>query len=129
MPTASYQQPNDYNLVKDIHPFEMPYQSLMQEIATKDQYFKVGADRISSIYQQAANLDPQYTQGKEYLKNFMVDANNNLQKLSKADLSVMDNSQQAATVFKPLFDTSNPFNASLLMDSQLNQHYKKQPLK
>ena len=75
MATASYQSPNDYNLVKDIHPFEMPYQSMMQEIATKNQYWKVGADRIKSIYDQATDLDPQYSQGKEYLKNFMGEAN------------------------------------------------------
>lgn len=126
MPVSSYQSPNDYNLVKDIHPFEMPYQSMMQEIATKGEYWKIGANRIKSIYDQATDLDPQYSQGREYLKSFMNEANTNLQKLSKSDLSVMDNSQQAANVFKPLFDVSNPMNASLLMDSQLNKFYKKQ---
>lgn len=126
MPTASYQQPNDYNLVKDIRPFDMPYASYMQEIATKGQYFKIGADRVKSVYDQAAGLDPQYTQGREYLKGFMEQANQNLQKLNKSDLSIMDNAQQAVRVFKPLFDIDNPMNAALLKDSQLNEHYKKQ---
>jgi len=126
MPIGSYLEENNYNLVKDIRPFDMPYQSYMQEIATKQQYWKIGADRIKSAYDQAANLNPKYTQGREYLKGFMTEASANLEKLSKADLAVMDNSQQVAKVFKPLFDTTNPFNRALLKDSQLNEHYKKQ---
>ena len=113
MPVASYQAPNEYNLVKDIRPMDMPYEAYMREIATKQQYWR-------------ANLDPKYTQGKDYLKGFMDNATKNLEKISRSDLSVMDNSQQAARVFKPLFDVSNPFNAALLQDSQLNQFYKKQ---
>lgn len=126
MPIANYIQPNEYNLVKDIRPMDMPYEAYMREIATKQQYWRVGADRIKSIYDQAANLDPQYLQGREYLKGFMDNATKNLEKISRSDLSIMDNSQQAARVFKPLFDVSNPFNAALLQDSQLNQFYKKQ---
>lgn len=126
MPYGSYQQNNDYSLVKDIRPFDMPYQALMQEISTKDEYFKVGVDRIKSAYEQAVGLDPQYTQGKEYLKDFVSKASTNLEKISKSDISIMDNSQQAINVFKPLFDTTNPFNRKLIMDSQLNQFYKKQ---
>lgn len=126
MATASYISNNDYNLVKDIRPFDMPYQSTIQEISTKQQYWKLGADRIKSAYEQAAGLNPQYTQGKEYLKGFMQDATKSLEKLSKSDLSVMDNSQQAIGVFKPLFDVSNPLNEELLMDSELYYHYKKQ---
>ncbi len=126
MPYGSYQQQNDYSLVKDIRPFDMPYASYMQEIATKQGYWKAGADRIKSVYDQAVGLDPQYAQGKQYLKDFISKATTNLEKISKSDLSIMDNSQQATTVFKPLFDTTNPFNKKLMMDSQLNGFYKKQ---
>lgn len=126
MPTASYIEQNNYDLVKDIRPFDMPYDATMKEIAVRTQYWKAGADRIKSVYDQAVGLNPQYTQGKEYLKEFVTQATKNLDKISKSDLSILDNSQQAVTVFKPLFDVSNPFNAALLKDSQLNEFYQKQ---
>lgn len=126
MPVASYQSANDYNLVKEIRPFELPYASIMNEIAAKQQYWRVGADRMKSIYDQAVGLDPQFAQNRDYLKNFMTEANKQLGKISKTDLSVLDNSQQAANVFKPLYDVSNPFNYRLLADSQINKHYQKQ---
>ena len=126
MPTASYQSPNDYSLVKEIRPFNLPYESTMQEITTKNSYWKVGADRMKSVYDQAVGLDPQFVQNKDYLRNFMGEANKQLGKISKTDLSVLDNSQQAVNVFKPLYDVSNPFNYKLLADSQINKHYQKQ---
>ena len=126
MGTASYQQPNDYSLVDRLRPFELPYEATMQEIATKTQYWKVGADRVKSAYDQAVGLDPQFTQNKDYLKNFMSEANKNLQKITKSDLGVFDNSSEALNVFKPLYDTTNPFNYRLLADSQINKHYQKQ---
>lgn len=126
MATASYQSNNDYNLVKEIRPFDMPYNSMMQEIATKQEYWKIGAERVKSIYDQAVGLDPQFAQNKEYLKNFMSEANKNLQKINKSDLRLSDNSQQATNVFKPLYDVSNSVNYKLLADSQTNKYYQKQ---
>lgn len=126
MPTASYIKDNDYSLVDRLRPFNLPTESTMQEIATKTQYWKIGADRMKSVYDQAVGLDPQFMQNKEYLKGFMSDAETKLQKISKSDLAVLDNSQEAVNVFKPLYDTKNPFNYRLLMDSQLNKHYKEQ---
>ena len=110
MSIASYQQENDYNLVDRLRPFNLPYESTMQEIATKTAYWKVGADRVKSVYDQAVGLDPQFAQNKEYLKNFMTEANKNLQKLTKSDLSNLDNSGEAVNIFKPLYDTENKFN-------------------
>jgi len=126
MATASYLGPNDYNLVKEIRPFNLPYESTMQEIAIKQEYWKVGAERVKTEYDRAVGLDPQFVQNREYLKNFMNEANKNLQKINKSDLRVSDNSQQATNVFKPLYDISNPFNYRLLADSQINKHYQKQ---
>lgn len=126
MPVASYQSPNDYNLVKEIRPFDLPYAATMQEIATKQGYWRVGAERIKSAYDQAVGLDPQFTQNREYLKKFMEDANKNLGKITKSDLSVLDNSHEATNVFKPLYDVTNPFNLRLLKDSQINKFYQKQ---
>jgi len=123
---ASYQSPNDYNLVKEIRPFDPGYSGTMSEIATKGQYFKVAADRMKSMYDQAVGLDPQFAQNRDYLKNFMSEANKSLGKITKSDLSVMDNSAQAADVFQPLYDVSNPFNRRLLADSQINKWYQKQ---
>lgn len=126
MPTASYIAPNDYNLVKEIRPFDLPYAATMQEIATKQGYWRVGAERIKSAYDQAVGLDPQFSQNREYLKRFMEDANRNLGKITKSDLSVLDNSHEATNVFKPLYDITNPFNLRLLKDSQINKFYQKQ---
>lgn len=126
MPYASYQQPNDYSLVKEMRPFDLPYQSLMQEISTKQEYWKLGADMVKSAYEQAAGLSPQYAEGKAYLRNFMSEASKKLESVSKSDLSIMDNSQQAVSIFKPLFNTNNPFNLKVLKDSELNSFYKRQ---
>ena len=110
MSTASYQSPNNYNLVEQIRPFNLPYESSMKEISMKSEYFKQGLDRVKSIYDQAVGLDPQFAQNKEYLKTFMNDANKKISKLTRSDLSISDNSGQAANIFKPLYDTSNKFN-------------------
>lgn len=126
MPVASYQQSNDYSLVDRIKPFNLPYESTMQEIATKTQYWKVGADNVKSVYDRAVNLDPQFVQNRDYLKNFMDQANKNLQKINKSDLGVFDNSLEATKIFDPLYDVKNPFNYRLLADSQINKHYQKQ---
>lgn len=126
MPVASYQQSNDYSLVDRIKPLNLPYESTMQEIATKTQYWKVGADNVKSAYDRAVNLDPQFVQNRDYLKNFMDQANKNLQKINKSDLGVFDNSLEATKIFDPLYDTKNPFNYRLLADSQINKHYQKQ---
>ena len=92
----------------------------------KSEYFKQGLDRVKSIYDQAVGLDPQFAQNKEYLKTFMNDANKKISKLTRSDLSISDNSGQAANIFKPLYDTSNKFNRGLLTDSQLNKFYRQQ---
>lgn len=123
---ASYQSPNNYNLVEQIRPFNLPYESSMKEISMKSEYFKQGLDRVKSIYDQAVGLDPQFAQNKEYLKTFMNDANKKISKLTRSDLSISDNSGQAANIFKPLYDTSNKFNRGLLTDSQLNKFYRQQ---
>ena len=125
MPSASYLRNNDYS-VEQFKPYELPYNATLNEIATKTAYWQQGAARIKQTLDATLGLDPQYSQNKEYLKDFVDKANVQLTKAAKSDLSQQDNVGAAIGIFKPLYDTSNPFNANLLIDSQTNDFYKKQ---
>lgn len=123
MPSASYIRQNDYT-PQQFKPYELPYNATLNEIATKTAYWNQGKDRIVAALTTAQGLDPQFEQNKGYLKSFVDDANKKLTKAAKSDLSQLDNSGAAAAIFNPLYDTSNPFNAHLLTDSQLSAFYK-----
>lgn len=125
MPTASYLRNNDYS-IQDFKPFELPYSATLQELATKNAYWKQGAERIKASFDAVLGLDPQFAQHKDYLKNFTEQASKELTKAGKSDLAQDDNVGAAISIFKPLYDTSNAFNQNLLTDSQTNEFYKAQ---
>ena len=125
MPTASYLRNNDYS-IQDFKPFELPYSATLQELATKNAYWQQGAQRIKASFDAVLGLDPQFSQHKDYLKKFTEQANKQLTKAGKSDLAQDDNVGSAIAIFKPLYDTSNPFNENLLTDAQTNEFYKAQ---
>lgn len=125
MSTASYLRNNDYS-VQQFKPFELPYSATLQELATKNAYWQQGAQRIKASFDAVLGLDPQFAQHKDYLKKFTEQANKELSKAGKSDLGQDDNVGAAISIFKPLYDTSNPFNQNLLTDAQTNEFYKKQ---
>lgn len=98
----------------------------MQELSANTEYWKAGAAKIKSVAEQALGLSPMSSQGKEYLNEFNKQATEQVQKLAKTDLRVQDNANQIMGVYKPLYDTSNPFNKQLLMDDNVNKFYAKQ---
>lgn len=122
MPSSSYIRGNDYQ-VANFQPYELPYQAIMQEFATKRAYWEQGVAKIKQQYQNVVDLNPRFKENKQYLKDFIDKANVELQKVGKTDLSLGDNIQAASNIFKPLYDTNNDFNAKLLEDSETNKHY------
>lgn len=125
MPSVGYQKNNDYS-VQNFRPFEMPYASAIQAIATKTAYWQQGASKIKSQFDATVGLDPQYQSNKEYLKDFVGKAESQLGQVVKSDLADSDNVQAALGIFQPLTDTSNPINAGLMKDAEINKHYKEQ---
>jgi len=123
MPTASYQQNNDYNVV-NFKPYEMDYSSVLQEAATKQQYWLQGVSKIQQGWKAINDLDPLYTQNREVLNKFNESAKEQISKLAKTDLSIADNANQIKDIIKPLYDTTNPMSRAILTDSELNKFYK-----
>ena len=125
MLTASYQQNNDYNLA-NVRPFELDYNSVLQEAATRQQYWLEGVSKVQDAWKGINDLDPLNPINKQNLSNYREQAKSQIDKLSKEDLSQGDVVSKIETIFKPLYDSTNPLSRSLLVDSELNKHYKSQ---
>ncbi len=123
MAAVSYLQNIDTRPV-EYKPYKLPWQGFMQEFSAKNQFFGESAAIIQQAYKNVLGLDPQFKQNKEYLKNFMDQAQKDLNRVVKSDMLVTDNAVNAANVFKPIFDTSKRENRLLLTDSELNKFYK-----
>lgn len=122
MPVATYLKDNDYSQI-DFKPYELSYQAVLKEYATKQQYWLQGVAKVQSAWSGLTDLDPINTVNRENLKNFNEEAKAQFVKLGKSDLSLSDNQEQIKDVIKPLYDTNNPASASILYDSYTKKHY------
>jgi len=125
MAAVSYLQNIDTRPV-EYKPYKLPWQGFMQEFQAKNQYFAESAAMVQQAYKNVLDIDPEFQQNKDYLKNFLGQAQKDLSKIVKSDMTVTDNAVNASNVYKPIFDTSKTENRLLLTDSQLNKYYKEQ---
>lgn len=112
---ASYEQsPNPQAF--SFQPYELPYNQIMQTVAAKTQYFLQGANQLKSAYAQAAGLNLSLDQNREALHNFTDQANDQVNKAAKSDLSQADNVQSAMNIFKPLYDGTSDLSQQIMGD-------------
>lgn len=121
--TASYNRPNDYNVV-NFQPYELDYDSVLKEAATKQQYWLQGVAKVQEGWKQVSDLDPLHSQNKKELESFNKSAKEEISKLSKTDLSLSENSNKIKDIISPLYDSNNKTGRTILLDSQLNKFYK-----
>jgi hypothetical protein len=94
---ASYQQnydPRSYQF----KPYDLPYQGIMKQIQAKTQYWTEGAEKVKDAYQNAAGLELSLDGNRQALKGFMDQANEQVSKAAKSDLSDPDNIQSAMSI-------------------------------
>lgn len=125
MPTASYLKNNDYSIV-NFKPYELDYNSILQEAAMKEQYWLQGVSKLQEGWKQINDLDPLGDENRNNLENFNKSAKEQILKLGKTDLSIQSNADQIKDIIKPLYDQSNPTSKKILLDSEINKFYKSQ---
>lgn len=122
---TSYLRNNDYQIYNK-RPYQLPAQAAMQEYAAKVGYWQEGISKIQQARANVLNLNPQFQQNKEYLKNYLDNATKQVQGMMSSDLGIQDNANKASKIYSGIFDTSNPDNATLLKDDQINKFYQEQ---
>ncbi len=123
MANASYLENNDYSVL-NFKPYELPYESVLKEVATKNAYWQRGATQVINAYSNVLGIDPYLSKNKEQLTKFKESADVKIKQLLSSDLSLIENAAQVNEVYKPLFDSSNEVASEILKDNQLYSNYK-----
>lgn len=116
MAASSPYQQNDYNALSQYRPFNLPINEIAKTSMALDEYWKAGARRVKSVYDNALNLDLTLDANKEVKKKFMEDADKQLTKLSSMDLSDPSVQRQGFGIFKPLFQ-----DEAIMYDNELTK--------
>src|SRR6478752_1358540 len=117
---ADYQQAPNFSTY-NFKPYQLPGQQLMDAVNRRTSYWLQGAQQVKSAYEQATNLDLSHQKSKDKLNAFMSEAEQQLQKASKSDLSVGQNVSAAMKIFKPIYQ-----DRALMLDDQITKFYKAQ---
>lgn len=105
--------------------YNLPWEAILKEQAIKTQQFAQSASQVQQAYKRNLDLDPQFQQNKDYLKNYMLEADKQLAKVVKSDMTIQDNASTASSVYNNIFDVDkNPNSKYLLTDDGLNKFYK-----
>lgn len=125
MASVSYIKQNDYK-PQEFRPYELPYNSMVQSAKIRDSFFKTSVASMQQEWSRITGLSPRNINNKAYLEDFEIKALDKFQKVAKGDLTVQGNQALFQSIVDPLYDVSNPTNASLLMDDDLNKHFSEQ---
>ncbi len=125
MASASYIRQNDYT-PQNFKPYELPYNSMVQSAQIRDSFFKTSVASMQQEWNKISGLSPRNVNNQAYLKDFETKALEKFQKVAKSDLTVQGNQALFKSIVEPLYDVSNPINANLIMDDDLNKHFMEQ---
>lgn len=119
MAATSPYTPNDYRAVSNYRPYELPINDIYKAIDAQDRFWKAGAANVKNVYENALNLDLTLNSNIELRKNFMEQAQQQLNKLSTMDLSLPSVQRQGFGIFKPLLQ-----DKGIMYDDYLTKKYK-----
>ena len=111
---------NDYQAVSNLRPYELPINDIFKAYVKLDEFWKAGAARVRSVYDNALNLKLTLEPNKELRRKYMEDAEKQLTKLSAMDLSDPAVQRKGFALFKPLFQ-----DEGIIYDDLATRHYEK----
>ncbi len=114
--TTPYQQ-NDYQSQSTFRPYNLPVNDIFKALQAQDEFWKEGARRVKSVYDNALGMELTLDANKEFRDEYMKEAEKKLTKLSAMDLSSMDVQREGMNIFKPLLQ-----DESVLLDNHLTKH-------
>lgn len=117
---ASFQQGNDYQTYQ-VNPYQAPNQQIIQAIGTRNQYWDSAASSLKNAYQNYLGLDLSRADNHQRLNQLMQGVNENLQKVSKTDLSIGENYGAAMNIFDPIIKDDN-----IMGDNAITKYYKQE---
>lgn len=117
---ASYQQNYDAQSYQT-NPYQLPTQQIIGAIQQRNQYWDSGASNLKNAYQNYLGLQLTRGDNQEHLNQLMQGVNENLQKVSKTDLSIGENYGQALNIFDPIVKDSN-----IMGDNAITKHYQQE---
>src|SRR5882757_5780224 len=117
---ASYLQNNDYQTYQT-NPYQLPTQQIIAAVQTRNQYWEGAASNLRNAYQNYLGLDLTRADNHERLNQLMQGVNENLQKVSKTDLSLGENYGNALSIFDPIVKDDN-----IMGDNAITRHYKQE---
>lgn len=100
---TSYLEKHDNDALK-FGAYRLNVNSIAKTLAVKTAYWKQGAERVKSRYQQALGLNLVTDDNKSVLKNYIADSETLIKQLSSQDLSNPDVQQMGINIFKNLFE-------------------------
>jgi hypothetical protein len=93
--------------IPEITPFQPDYSFLMNSLQYKQNAYDNAFNQINSIYSSVLNSPLTRGSNEERRAEFFKAAENNIKKISSTDLSLPQNVDIAAAVFKPFYEDRN----------------------
>ena len=93
--------------IPEITPFQPDYSFLMNSLQYKQNAYDNAFNQINSIYSSVLNSPLTRASNEERRAEFFKAAENNIKKISSTDLSLPQNVDIAAAVFKPFYEDKN----------------------
>jgi len=119
MAASSPYSGNDYQAISNFRPYELPINEIAKASVAIDEFWKAGARKVKSYYDNALNLDLTLDANKQVKKEFMDQAEKQLTKLSSMDLSDPSVQRQGFNIYKPLLN-----DKAIMYDNQLTKTLK-----
>lgn len=117
---ASYTGQPDYQTYQT-NPYQLPTQQIIQAVATRGQYWDSAASNLKNAYQNYLGLDLSRGDNHERLNQLMQGVNQNLEQVSKTDLSLGENYGKALNIFDPIIKDDN-----IMGDNAITKHYRQE---
>lgn len=118
MAASSPYSQNDY--ISNFRPYQLPVNDRFKAFVAQDQFWKEGAQRVKSVYDEALNLKLSLEPNKEIRRKFLEESESQLAKLSGKNLADPSVQQQGFGIFKELFK-----DEGILYDDAMTRHYEK----
>ncbi len=117
--TSPYTQ-NDYQASSTFRPYQLPINDIFRAISAQDQFWKIGAQRVKSKYDDALQLRLSLAPNQKIRDDFMQEAEKQMTKLSTMDLSDPSVQRQGIGLFRPLFQ-----DEGIMTDDAATRHIEK----
>jgi hypothetical protein len=119
MATASPYSQNDYAVV-NTRPYQLPVNDILKTFVAKNQYWEQGAQRIKSVYDNALDLTLTKNANKKIKDDYLMNAQEEIKKLSASDLSDPAVQRAGVSLFTPLFK-----DEGVMSDDQATKYINK----